>query len=501
MSDELDEKPVKEPSKGQHIFANAELTKIAIQWKEMIAQNKREEAMPLLEALIRGCQEMLPRLAQYEGFHRTVDVETLVASASSKIERWLLLWDPNYKSSNGLFSWLSTCFSGSCMVSLSDGTSMRIDEIVEGKLKVNVLSFDEKTGKIVPKPVVGWHRNSAQIGEWRQLILGDLTVFGPRTAWVTAAHPMWTQRGWVKIDDLTEGDTLITQDLSPLSWTINKDISEITSSDDLRWKYDLTVQDTHTFIVQDVIVHNCAKNAFRSELAKVNQYRRYIHSTGENLEKFFGEADYSKYKDEAKQEVKAHLGEITARWGDLQEIGAVRFILDCLVEERQKAPEEPDESATATRERIIRSASFAWCVSPDLAKFFYSWALYALRDSMYKKIYIPFTEEDVLRHAESYTHLVDFMDIVGWDKFKRVIATLGGNRIKLPTLQQMGRLHENYQLSLEIRETGDDPDTVVKVGKKRGRNAKTAQEVYSEMSDLMDHKRCGEHLVYEEAET
>jgi hypothetical protein len=306
----------------------------------------------------------------------------------------------------------------------------------------------------------------------------------------------------VKVDDMLDTDNLYRcyRDSRKLAGCAYKK-REVSNADPhhLEYKFDITVERTHNFIAEGVVVHNCAKNAFRSELAKVNQYRRYIHSTGENLEKFFGEDDYSKYKDEAKQEVKSHLKEITTRWGDLQEIGAVRFILDSLVEERQKAPEEPEESATATRERIIRSAAFAWCLSPDLAKFTYSWAVYALRDSMYKKIYIPFTEEDVLRHAESYTHLVDFMDIIGWDKFKRVIALLGGNRIKLPTLQQLGRLHENYQLSLEIRETGDDPETVAKVGKKRGRNAKTAQEVYAEMSDLMDHKRCGEHLVYEEA--
>ena len=301
---------------------------------------------------------MLPRLAQYEGFHLTVDVETLQAAASAKIEGWLMAWKPDYKNAAGN----------------------------------------------------------------------------------KAAHGLFS------------------------------------------------------------FLSKCAKNAFRSELSKVNQYRKHFYTSGENLEKFYGETDYHKFREEATQEVRDYLKDLSVRWGVDQEMGCVRFIVDSITEEKPPGVEE-DESATETRERITRSAAYAWCVSLDLSKFFYSWAIYALRDFMYDKIYIPFSEEDVLRHAESYTHLPDLMDIIGWEKTKRVIATLGGTRIKLPTVQQLGRLHENYRMSHEIQKEGDDPDTVERVGKKYGKSQKTAQQVYLEMSEILDHKRCGEHPLYGDDES
>jgi hypothetical protein len=346
--------PEKPKPTGQHIFDNTHLEEVAKEWKKMVAQNRRNEAMPLLEELIKGCQDMLPRLAQHEGFHLTTDVDTLNAAANSKIEGWLMAWKPDYKNA---------------------------------------------------------------------------------TTQKAAAHGLFS------------------------------------------------------------FLSKCAKNAFRSEVSKVNQYRKHFYATGENLEKFYGESDYHKFKDEATQEVRSHLKDLVVRWGIEQEIGCVRFILESITEEKPPGVNE-DESATETRERIIRSAAYAWCVSPDMAKFFYSWAVYALRDALYKKAYPPFSEEDILRHAETYTHLPDLMDIIGWEKFKHVIATLGGTRIKLPTMQQLGRLHENYRLSQAIKDEGEDPDTVERVGKRSGRSQKTAQQVYLEMSEVLDHKRCGEHPVF-----
>lgn len=352
--DDHDQEPEERPkaAPSQHIFEKDKLEEIAIEWKKMVAEGKRNEAMPLLEDLIKGCQQMLPRLAQYEGFTITVDVETLIAGASAKIEGWLMAWKPDFKhasgakAANGLFSFLS----------------------------------------------------------------------------------------------------------------------------------------------------KCAKNAFRSELSKVNQYRRYFHASGENLEKFYGEVDYNKYREEVTEEVRNNLKDLAVRWGAPQEIGCVRFIVESVTEEKRE--EDKGESATDTRERVIRSAAYAWCVSPDLAKFFYSWAVYALRDSMYNKAYIPFKQEDVLRHAESYTHLVDLLDIIGWEKFKHVIATLGGTRLKLPTLQQMAKHHDHYRMMMEINNELGDPESVEKVGKKFGKSQKTAQQVYTEMSELMDQKRCGEHAIF-----
>ena len=79
---------------------------------------------------------------------------------------------------------------------------------------------------------------------------------------------------------------------------------------------------------------------------------------------------------------------------------------------------------------------------------------FAMRDAMWDRIHIPFTEEDIVRHKETHSHLVDLLDIMGWPAFKRMIATLGGTRIKLPTMAQMAGWHEEYMIYCEINRQG-----------------------------------------------
>jgi len=356
--DDLDEAPIdpalepkRKAPKRKDVFDNQRMTDLTKQWQALMKEDppKRHEAMPLLEEIIKGCQNMIPQFAQYEGFSRTVDVETLTAAASARIERYLLTFDPNRISANGLFSYLSKCF----------------------------------------------------------------------------------------------------------------------------------------------------KNVFRTEASKVNQYRKYFHATGDNLEKFYGEEDFRRYRNEALEEVKSDIKELTCRWGDLQEIGALRFILTCLVEEREDSIKE---TPTTVRERIIRSVSFAWAVSPDMARFLYQWAVYALRDALYHKTSPRFTQQDVLRHAESYTFIPELIDIVGWEKTKELMVKLGGVRLRLPTIQQMGKIHEKHLLWVDIQREGEDPDTIEKIGKRRGYSSKTAQQVFEDMSDVMDHRRMGDHPIFGEPE-
>ena len=328
-------------AENHEIFDNARVTELALKWKALTKENKHGEAMPVLEEIIRLCEHMFLRLAQYEGFTNTVDLSTLVQSAREKVPRWLIGWDPTYKSNNGIFSWFS----------------------------------------------------------------------------------------------------------------------------------------------------KCSKHAFLSEIAKLNQHRKRFHATGDNLEKFFGAEDHNAFKEEAASDVRRKLADITVRWGDPQEIGVVRYILECLVEDRD-ADSKPD------KEVVIRSASYAWCVSPELTRFFYDWALFALRDALHHKIHVPFTQQDLLRNRESYTFLVDMIDIVGWDRFKRLIVTLGGQRLRLPTLQQLARLHADYLMSQEIDKSDLDPDSVEQVGKKHGRSAKAAAEIYAEMVEITNPRRSGEHSLY-----
>ncbi len=57
--------------------------------------------------------------------------------------------------------WLqqTMCLVGSSQISLADGTTKTIQEIVEKKLEVEVLAFDHVLDRVVKRRVIGWHKN------------------------------------------------------------------------------------------------------------------------------------------------------------------------------------------------------------------------------------------------------------------------------------------------------------------------------------------------------
>jgi hypothetical protein len=230
----------------------------------------------------------------------------------------------------------------------------------------------------------------------------------------------------------------------------------------------------------------CAKNAFRSELVKVNQYRKRYHVTGENLERFYGAEDHEVDKHDIAKEVNSKIDDMTCRWGDPQSIGAIRFLIQCIIDD------DHDKQAA------IRSASYAYCISFELSKFFYTWSIVALRHAFYERVYMPFSVDDLLRATESFTFWPEFVDIVGVDKAKECVAKLGGQRIKIPTPQHITKLKQQYLISREIENSDLDPDAVAGIARKHKKTPRTAQEIFTEMSDQLDPSRYGEHSIFHE---
>jgi len=231
----------------------------------------------------------------------------------------------------------------------------------------------------------------------------------------------------------------------------------------------------------------CAKNAFRSELVKVNQYRKRFHVTSEHLEKFYGMEDHEVDKHDLAKEFRDRIENMTCRWGDPQEVGAIHYLIECVIDD-----EEHDKHAA------IRSAAYAYGISIELSKFFYSWTLSALRHVMYDKIHMPFTEQDLFIAAESYDHVVDLLDVITWDQLKKIIAIWGGKRLKIPTISNLIKLKENYALYRDVDKSDQDPDAVAEVAKKHKKTPRSAQEIFHEMLDTIDPKRYGEHSIYDE---
>jgi len=229
----------------------------------------------------------------------------------------------------------------------------------------------------------------------------------------------------------------------------------------------------------------CAKNAFRSEVAKELNWRGKYHTTDDSLEKFHGTYDHEVDRHEVVIDVRKRLEQIFSRWGSRQEIGCIRYLLECMVEENHN------------KELAIRSASYAWGMSHEMSKFFYSWSLISLREAMLDKIKVPFTEQDLLRHNMSYTYIPDLLNVVTFEQLKKIIAIFGGLRLKIPTISQVRSWREAYLLHQEIDSSDGSPSTIAKIAKKNKRSLKTAQELYEETYRILNPERSGEFAIYD----
>lgn len=229
----------------------------------------------------------------------------------------------------------------------------------------------------------------------------------------------------------------------------------------------------------------CAKNAFKSELGKVTLYRKRHHVTSDNLEQFYGVQDHEVDKHDLARDFHQKLQQMTCRWGDPQEIAAIRYLADCILDDERD------------KQGAIRGATYACGIGPELAKFFYGWTIAALRHELYDHIHVPFTEQDLFRAALAYEHLPDMLDYVEWEKLKAMMVRFQGMRLKFPTLAYMSRLHESYAIHQAIDKSDLDPDAVAEIARKHKRTARSAQEIYNEMTAMLDPRRTGEYEVYD----
>jgi hypothetical protein len=229
----------------------------------------------------------------------------------------------------------------------------------------------------------------------------------------------------------------------------------------------------------------CARNAFLSEIVKVNLYRRRYHSTSDNLDLLIGSEDHAVDKEDAAKEVRMRLSTLTCRWGHPQEIGALKYLIECVLDE------DRDKQAA------IRAAAYAWGISPDMAKFFYSWALVSLRGALAVRARMPFTEQDLWLLTQSYSHIPTLLDFMSWPQVKTFLTLFGGMRLAVPTIDCLARLKEEHQIWCEIDAGDKDPDSIAEVAGRHKKTPRGATEIYEEMCWTLDPRRAGEHYLFE----
>lgn len=100
------------------------------------------------------------------------------------------------------------CFQYGSKVVLADGSTEKIGKIVGHKLPVEVLSFNEKTGEVEPKKVVGWHTN----GNAEYFLRFAINKWGGngRTQFAcTPNHMIFTPTGERPAGELEVGDEIL----------------------------------------------------------------------------------------------------------------------------------------------------------------------------------------------------------------------------------------------------------------------------------------------------
>ena len=229
----------------------------------------------------------------------------------------------------------------------------------------------------------------------------------------------------------------------------------------------------------------CSKRLFGGMAKKESDYRGRYFASGDNLEKFCGSEDHEVEKHDAAKELKDRLSDITSRWRCKQSNDAIRMYIDVLV-----------SGDKINKKALQRAASYAYGISPQLAKFYYTWTLVAMRDIMYDKLRIKYTDQDLFRLSHSYTFLPDILTVITWQQMIKIMGLFGGQRIKIPTLDSITSTKKEVELYRELDKV-QTPEEFGKIAKKHGFTDKSAQKVYDKMTNVLNQAHDSEHSLYD----
>lgn len=114
------------------------------------------------------------------------------------------------------------CFHYDARISLADGTTEKIGKIVNQKLPVEVLSYNEETGRIEPHRVVNWFDNG-RTEHFLKFVVAHNEGDGRSTFACTPNHRLLTDSGWKEAGEIQSGTHLmsrVTHYLTPLHWEV-----------------------------------------------------------------------------------------------------------------------------------------------------------------------------------------------------------------------------------------------------------------------------------------
>ena len=232
----------------------------------------------------------------------------------------------------------------------------------------------------------------------------------------------------------------------------------------------------------------CAKNVFRSELVKTTTFTKRVHCTDDDaaLERLSGFTDDGQDSKDRSDAIHAKIKGMTAPWASEEMRGAIRYIIECIMEEDHR------------RQDCIRGAAFAWGLSMDTTKFLYSWTHVQMKVELFDETYTRFTDHDLFVASYRNTPWPQIVEMIGWDVAKKVFACAGGQRLKVPTVGELGRLMQQGRMVQEILKSDKDPDAMSKIAKRFSKTEKSATDIYVTLTGIMNPANSGEFPVYDD---
>lgn len=94
---------------------------------------------------------------------------------------------------------------------ITDQGAIPIDEIARKKMNVKVRSFDQTTGQFEWRPVRNWLVKKESLGNW--LRIKTTGMRGKHGLVLTKDHKVLTETGWLKAEELSVGDAMLSEEL------------------------------------------------------------------------------------------------------------------------------------------------------------------------------------------------------------------------------------------------------------------------------------------------
>lgn len=224
---------------------------------------------------------------------------------------------------NQALNHLCCCFTGDTKIWKADGSTITFQECLDQDIKeLDVLSFNEKTGKVVKS-------HMTDIGVYKEVdeLIEFTFAFGD-TIKCTPDHKFFTTKGWVEAKDLKFGNAIFTK--------IDRLKAYVRSTKRIKLDKKVpvfcgNVNDTHSFFTGDfgIASHNCQNEAAGAQA--YSSFDTYM-------------APYIRLDNLSYKEVKQHLQEfiynlnVPSRWGTQTPFTNLTFDWGCPEDLKKEKP-------------------------------------------------------------------------------------------------------------------------------------------------------------------